>query len=166
MFLAYILLIWPCSIHFCFYGELAFSLVINLRGVDLNRTDIRTKASMQEHYCYCCHYRRDQFNPYLCCGRLSSQGQVDGYACVEEGRLTFIADQQRELRCEHMQGITDAVAKGSLDGASVGKQRILPASFTGGRRYMYQNYQDVVVFACLWHLIFLQLYLQSKVARN
>lgn len=64
----------------------------------------------------------DQFNPYLCCGRLSSQGQVDGYACVEEGRLTFIADQQRELRCEHMQGITDAVAKGSLDGAKVGKQ--------------------------------------------
>lgn len=124
--------------------SVAFSLVINLRGVDLNRTDIRTKASMQEHYCYCCHYRRDQFNPYLCCGRLSSQGQVDGYACVEEGRLTFIADQQRELRCEHMQGITDAVAKGSLDGASVGKQRILPASFTGGRRYMYQNYQDVV----------------------
>lgn len=126
------------------YGERGFQLGINLRGVDLNRTDIRTKASMQEHYCYCCHYRRDQFNPYLCCGRLSSQSQVDGFVCFEEGRLTFIDEHQGDFRCEHVQGIADAVAKGCLDGNSVGKRRILPASFTGGRRYMYQNYQDAV----------------------
>lgn len=138
MCLAYTLLTWLYSTH-CFnfpYGEHSFQVGINLRGVDLTRTAIRTKASMQEFHCYYCHYRHDQFNTYLYCGRLSSQGQVDCFPCVEEGRLTYIRDHQGDFRCENIQGIADAVGRGCLDGG-VGKQRILPTSFTGERRYMY-----------------------------
>jgi hypothetical protein len=51
-------------------------------------------------------------NPLLCCGRLSEQAKVDGYACVEESRLKYINDHQDELRCDYFQGLVDAVGKG------------------------------------------------------
>jgi hypothetical protein len=47
---------------------------------------------MQDYYCYQCHYRVDEPNPFLCCGRLSEQAKVDGYACVEESRFRYIND--------------------------------------------------------------------------
>jgi hypothetical protein len=43
-----------------------------------------------------------------------------------------------------MQGISNAVGKGLTSADSVGKRVILPASFTGGRRYQVMNYQDVM----------------------
>uniref|UniRef100_I1NTA5 Helitron helicase-like domain-containing protein n=1 Tax=Oryza glaberrima TaxID=4538 RepID=I1NTA5_ORYGL len=48
----------------------------------------------------------------------------------------------KKLRSETHQGISDAVARGDSDGKDVGTKVILPSSFTGGRRYMVQNYHD------------------------
>lgn len=88
--------------------------------------------------------KKNQFNPFLCCERLSSQSQVDSFASVEEGRLTYIAEHQDDFRCEHFQGVADAVGQGHLDGSSIGKKRIVPTAFTGGDRYGQQNFQDGV----------------------
>ena len=41
-----------------------------------------------------------------------------------------------------MQGITDAIGSGCVDGATLGKRIILPSSHTGGRRYFQENFQD------------------------
>ncbi len=56
----------------------------------------------------------------------------------------WIADHQADLHSECVQGIVDAIDKGETSGDSVGKRVILPASFTGGRRYMVMNYQDAM----------------------
>jgi hypothetical protein len=48
------------------------------------------------------------------------------------------------LRAETVEGIVDAIDRGVTNGDSVGKRQILPASFTGGRRYMVMNYQDAM----------------------
>lgn len=111
---------------------------------DLPVPEGRSHVSMAEYYCYCFHYKKDQFNPFLCCGRLSSQSQVDGFASVEEGRLTYIAEHQDDFRCEHFQGVADAVGQGHLDGSSIGKKRIIHAAFTGSDCYGQQNFQDGV----------------------
>lgn len=45
---------------------------------------------------------------------------------------------------ESIQGITDAISRGCTQGSEMGKMTVLPASFTGGRRYMMQNYHDAI----------------------
>jgi hypothetical protein len=97
---------------------------------------------MQEYYCYVCHYRPDQPNPYLCYGLLSSQAVVDSRACIDENRLWYILKNQDDLRSEYLQGITDAIGEGCVDGSDIGKRTILPSSHTRGRRYFVENFQD------------------------
>ncbi|RCV06252.1 hypothetical protein SETIT_1G148500v2 [Setaria italica] len=101
-----------------------FHLGIPYRRTDLLQAGAWKNVTMQTYACYNCHYRRDQPNPYLCCGRLFFQSAVDIFACVEECRLTWIADHQDDFRCEHFQGIIDAVSRGYVDGSSIGKQRV------------------------------------------
>lgn len=69
---------------------------------------------------------------------------MDARACVDECRLQYILDHQDDLRVESLQGVVDAVASGSIDGTDVGKRIMLPASHTGGRHYMLQNYHDAI----------------------
>ncbi|CAO2148949.1 unnamed protein product [Urochloa humidicola] len=126
------------------YGERGYQLGIRYQGSELFDDNCRAKVTMLDHYCYRCHYRMDEPNPFLCYGKLSEQAKVDSYACVEESRLKYINDHQDDFRSEYFQGIVDAVGKGTLDASSIGKKKFLPASFTGGRRYMTQNYQDAL----------------------
>lgn len=51
---------------------------------------------------------------------------------------------QDVFRSEYLQGVHDALVKSDSDGHDVGKRIILPASFTGGPRYMYKHYQDAL----------------------
>uniref|UniRef100_K3ZNF2 ATP-dependent DNA helicase n=1 Tax=Setaria italica TaxID=4555 RepID=K3ZNF2_SETIT len=88
------------------YGEQDFRL-----GISYRRTDL---------------LQADQPNPHLCCGRLSFQSAVDIFACIEECRLTWIANHQDDFRCEHFQGITYAMSRGCIDGSSIGKQCVIP----------------------------------------
>ena len=39
--------------------------------------------------------------------------------------------------------------QGETEGAAVGKRIVLPSSFTGGTRYLMQNYQDAMAI-CKW----------------
>ena len=80
----------------------------------------------------------------MCYGNLSSQAKVDARACIDENRLWYIIKNQSNLRIENLQGISDAVGRGCIDGNEIGKMTILPASHTGGRRYMIQNYPDSI----------------------
>ena len=123
------------------YAERGFQLDIPYVGVPRARS-VRDKMTMQDYYCYVTHYRLDQLNPYVCYGLLSSQSVVDARACIDEGRLWFILKNQDTFRADNMQGITDAVGNGCIDGSSLGKKTVLPSSHTGGRRYFLENFQD------------------------
>ncbi|CAH9148733.1 unnamed protein product, partial [Cuscuta epithymum] len=46
-------------------------------------------------------------------------------------------------------GLTDALLRGDINPATQGKRIVLPSSFTGGARYMIQNYQDAMAI-CRW----------------
>jgi hypothetical protein len=99
---------------------------------------------MQDYYCYQFHYRPDQPNPFLAYGLLSSQAKVDAWACIDGNMLSYILNNQGNLHTEHFQGITDAINRGCSSDREIGKAIILPASHTGGTRYMIQNYHDSI----------------------
>jgi RNase P subunit RPR2 len=122
------------------YGERGYQLGINYHNI--SDTKKRTKVTMHEFFKYHVHYRSSQPNPYLCYGRLSKQIIVDCRALEDEDMLQFIAKNQNKLRVEYLQGITDAIEKGLIQGDQIGKKVILPSSHTGCKRYMIQNYHD------------------------
>ncbi|KAI9078636.1 hypothetical protein K1719_039385 [Acacia pycnantha] len=63
--------------------------------------------------------------------------------------LNYIRKHQKELRVDLYSGLSDAVKRGETDPSSMGRRVILPSSFTGGARYMIQNYQDAMAI-CAW----------------
>ncbi|XP_019176171.1 PREDICTED: uncharacterized protein LOC109171573 [Ipomoea nil] len=63
---------------------------------------------------------------------------------VESSRLCYIRSNQKALRCEAYKGLSDALTRGEIEPNTQGKRIILPSSFTGGARYMIQNYQDAM----------------------
>ncbi|XP_014751337.1 uncharacterized protein LOC112268492 [Brachypodium distachyon] len=126
------------------YGEKGFYKGIKFVPVGDEPLVGRDVVSMLEYYCYRCHYRQGQPNPYICYGRLSDQAKVDAYSCIEFNRLSYISRNQNKLRGESYQGLSDAVGQGAATGRNVGFRILLPSSFIGSRRYLAQNYQDAM----------------------
>ena len=126
------------------FGERGYQVGVPYEGTESTSSNTRTKVTMQDYYRYMLHYRKNQPNPYLSYGALSSQIKVDARACIDENRLFYILDHQKDIRMESIQGITDAISRGCTQGSEMGKMTVLPASFTGGRRYMMQNYHDAI----------------------
>ncbi|KAL3637900.1 hypothetical protein CASFOL_018348 [Castilleja foliolosa] len=52
--------------------------------------------------------------------------------------------RKNKFRVDIYKGLEDAVVSGDCDPKSRGKRIILPSTFTGGARYMIQNYQDAM----------------------
>ena len=76
-------------------------------------------------------------------GRLLLQWVVDIYARIEQFRLTFIKNHQKEIRSEVYQGLVDAINNNtSLE--DIGRRVILPSSYIGSPRFMVQKYQDAM----------------------
>ncbi|ONM15846.1 putative replication protein [Zea mays] len=126
------------------YGDRGYHLGIKYTDVGQGDATCRKYVMMLEFVRHRSHYRLNEPNPFTCYGRLSNQLAVDAYSTIEASRLQFIADHQKELRCESVQGITDAIGRGLTSADSVGGRVIVPASFTGGRRYHVMNYQDAM----------------------
>ncbi|AQK52295.1 putative replication protein [Zea mays] len=126
------------------YGDRGYHLGIKYTDVGEGDVACRKYVTMLEFVRHRSHYRLNEPNPFTCYGRLSNQLAVDAYSTIEASRLQFIVDHQKELRCESVQGITDAIGKGLTSADSVGGRVIVPASFTGGRRYHVMNYQDAM----------------------
>ena len=95
------------------HGDLSWTFTFNKRDGKC--------VSTMEFYTY--HLMvRSNFNVILRSGRLLPQCIVDQYAKVKQGRLNYVFHNQRQLRAELYQGLSDAVAAGDTDGASVGRQ--------------------------------------------
>ncbi|XP_019179528.1 PREDICTED: uncharacterized protein LOC109174729 [Ipomoea nil] len=109
----------------------------------------RQRISPREFFCYRIQSRQSAPSTILFAKRLFQQFVVDGYTMVESGRLIYIRTHQKSLRCESYSGLTDALTRGELSPAAQGRRIILPSSFTGGARYMIQNYQDTMAI-CRW----------------
>lgn len=77
-------------------------------------------------------------------GRLFQQFVVDCFSMIESQRLHWIRMNQSTIRCDILSGLQEAIHSGETHTFAVGKRVVLPASFTGGPRYMFNNCQDAM----------------------
>jgi len=117
------------------YGTEGFHL-----DIDKQVTNNKSVSAM-EYYCYRL-MQRDGLNVVLRGCRLFQQYVVDACAKIELQRLNFIRYNQSNLRSEIYSGVADAVLANDADRA--GRRIVLPASFTGGSRYMHRLFQDAM----------------------
>ncbi|XP_019199897.1 PREDICTED: uncharacterized protein LOC109193510 [Ipomoea nil] len=104
----------------------------------------RIRISPKEYFSFYIHEKVNEKHTLLYSRRLFQQFLVDAYTMIEYARLVYIRTHQKSLRCEAYQGLSDALTRGELDPTARGKRIILPSTFTGGARYMIQNYQDAM----------------------
>ena len=74
---------------------------------------------------------------------------MDAWAQIEQTRLNFIKFNQNKLRSEIASTIVDTLPNeyGNNRLAEIGRKVILPSSFAGGERQMFQLYQDSMAIA-------------------
>jgi hypothetical protein len=98
---------------------------------------------MREFAAFYLFPRTRRFNVQLYGRRLFQEYCCDLWAINEQWRLSFIKNNQGQLRAESVRGLMDALPVGE-DPANIGQRVYLPASFTNGPRFMWQNYQDAI----------------------
>jgi hypothetical protein len=128
------------------YGEDDFHDNIMYHETHGSASMCRQKATMVEYYAYKLHDRPGEFNTPLRCGWGTQAYQVDAYCCIERERIDHYRTKgfQRKYRSTTYSSLSSCVSNGIWSGSSAGQRIILPASFTGGPRYLYQKYQDCI----------------------
>ncbi|XP_057417333.1 uncharacterized protein LOC130711645 [Lotus japonicus] len=102
------------------------------------------RVSLREFISFRIHERMREDSVILRSRRLFQQFLVDCYSMIEAQRLSYIKGNQKTIRRDFLSGLEEAMEKGDVDSASVGTRIVLPSSFTGGRRYMFNNCQDAM----------------------
>lgn len=70
------------------------------------------------------------------------------FASAEQNRLMYLRMHQPQLRASLYSGLEDAASSDhDLNLHDLGQRVVLPSSYTGGPRYMYQCYQDGLALA-------------------
>jgi len=72
---------------------------------------------------------------------------------IEAQRFSFINLNQKLIRSEILTGLQEAVNKGETDPSLIGRHVVLPVSFTGNLRYMFNNCQDVMAICKIFGYI-------------
>ncbi|XP_019195885.1 PREDICTED: uncharacterized protein LOC109189730 [Ipomoea nil] len=126
------------------YGEDGFREDMHFATHGTKQNFARKSVSQREYFAFRVHERSNEISTIMYAKRLFQQFLVDAYTMVESSRLLYIRSNQKALRCEAYKGLSDALTRGEVQPSSQGKRIILPSSFTGGARYMIQNYQDAM----------------------
>ncbi|GKC38416.1 retrotransposon protein, putative, unclassified [Tanacetum coccineum] len=117
---------------------------IVVKGFQSTRKTNRGYVTIKEYYAYVIQYIQEQGTTLLRGGRLFQQYLGDAYTAIEEQRLSWTRNNQDTLRVDLYHNACDAVTRGDTNAAGLGKRIVLPHTFTGGPRYMMQNYQDAM----------------------
>ncbi|KAL8160940.1 LOW QUALITY PROTEIN: hypothetical protein V2J09_012429 [Rumex salicifolius] len=72
------------------------------------------------------------------------------FLMIEKERMNYYRTHQKNIRADLYSNLASASTKGNTAPSSSRKRAILPSSFTGGPRYMMQNYQDTMAI-CKHH---------------
>ncbi|XP_019157524.1 PREDICTED: uncharacterized protein LOC109154109 [Ipomoea nil] len=126
------------------YGEDGFREDIHFATLGTKQDFARKSVSQREYFAVRIHERSNEISTIMYAKRLFQQFLVDAYTMVKSSRLLYIRSNQKTLRCEAYKGLSDALTRGEVQPSSTGKRIKLPSSFTGGARYMIQNYQDAM----------------------
>ena len=126
------------------YGEQGYHLNMMLANLGTSDMEDQKRMTMKAYYAYQLCDRVGGHSLITRAGRLFQQYVVNAYCVIEQSRTDFIRRKQNDIRSEYLSGIYDAISRGDRDGRDVGSRIILPASFTGGPRYMYSHYLDAL----------------------
>ncbi|MBW0559063.1 hypothetical protein O181_098778 [Austropuccinia psidii MF-1] len=100
-----------------------------------------SNISQSEWYAYLLFDGKDVISLPLRSKRLFQEFVVDLYLCVERSRLRYIRSNQRKLKVDMYQGLTETL---EVEGDVNGKKIVLPSTFKGGPQAMTQLYQDAM----------------------
>ncbi|OMO49907.1 DNA helicase PIF1, ATP-dependent [Corchorus olitorius] len=126
------------------FGEDGFTPNMRYAGSAASSGNIRQTLSMRDYYSYQIQHCSRQGETLLRGGRLFQQFCVDVLSSVQEGELLWLDNHQNDIMADIYSNVRDLVHRGDVDVSAVGKRIILPASFTGSPRYLYQKYQDAM----------------------
>ncbi|XP_057730390.1 uncharacterized protein LOC130945700 [Arachis stenosperma] len=127
------------------YREDGYQLNIGYRGEQPGYVPgRRTRVSLREFICFLLQIREHKDGIIHKCRLLFQQFIVDCFTMIESQRLYEIRMKQSTIRGEVLQGIEEAMRHGDDEASSIGTRIILPSSFTGGRRYMFNRCQDAM----------------------
>ncbi|XP_024007763.1 uncharacterized protein LOC112083883 [Eutrema salsugineum] len=125
------------------YGEDGFRLGIDIGYVDTSGRK-RTTVTMREFFAFRIQDRHGESPIIMMSGRLYQQFLVDAYTMVESNRLRYIWHNQKKLRCDSFDKIEQSGERGNNDLSEQGKKVLIPASFTGSKRFMRKHYLDAM----------------------
>ncbi|XP_076938850.1 uncharacterized protein LOC143607202 [Bidens hawaiensis] len=134
---------------FYIYGDDCYRVDIPHRDFRSLQKSKRPNCTMREYFAYRIQDRPNTFSLTLNGRRLFQQKLVDIYTMIETKRLNYIRNQQKVLRRESYENLHSLKNTGNQDMSSIGQRGILPSTFTGGSRYMMQNYLDAMA-VCRW----------------
>lgn len=113
-----------------------------------NRSRTRKTMSILEYYAYRLHQRATDSLHIFRAKNLFQQWIVDAWAATDQSRLFWLQRNQQKLRVDLYKGLVDTIAN---DAQAIlgnqGQRFILPSSYIGGSRFMFQLYQDSLAIA-------------------
>ncbi|GFR63246.1 DNA helicase [Elysia marginata] len=72
---------------------------------------------------------------------------MEVYAKIEYGCLQYLRHQQGKLRADSYGKLRDAIShQDNTDPRNLGQRIILPSSYTGGPRYMFEKQNDAMCY--------------------
>ena len=105
----------------------------------------RNTVTQSEYFKYRLHPHNNESNHIFMAGKLFQEYAVDAWATTEQRKLTWIKYNQKKIRADTYQGLTDAVtADPNANVQNIGQRLILPSSFSGSSRNMIQHCQDAL----------------------
>ncbi|KAL3513655.1 hypothetical protein ACH5RR_026372 [Cinchona calisaya] len=128
------------------YGEDGFGVDI-LRNVSQNPKKASNKrefVSMREYYAYRVQNRLNEVQTSVSAGNVFQQYIVDAFVAIKENNLNWVRANQEKIKADLYKGLRDTVVREDTTLVSAGRRFVLPLTFTGGPRYMVQNYQDAM----------------------
>uniref|UniRef100_A0A0D3BV68 Helitron helicase-like domain-containing protein n=1 Tax=Brassica oleracea var. oleracea TaxID=109376 RepID=A0A0D3BV68_BRAOL len=126
------------------YGEDGFRLGIKKRTTAATSSHKRQTISMRQWYAFRLHERENECHTLIHSKRLFQQFLVDSYTTIESNRLRYLRMNQKCLKSDSFDSIKQAEHDGKIDMHDQGSHFLLPASFTGGPRYMKNMYLDAM----------------------
>ncbi|CAN1166726.1 hypothetical protein LINPERHAP1_LOCUS4145 [Linum perenne] len=140
------------SLHFPLlfpYGNDGYHEMIRYNPLYVDPNRKRGFVSQNEYYNFRLQYRRVEGKTLIRSGKALQHFCIDAFTTIEQNRLIYLRLNQKKLRADLYNGLQDALNRGDLNSQNLGNI-ILPATFTGGVRYMMQLYQDAISI-CQFH---------------
>ncbi|XP_029148314.1 uncharacterized protein [Arachis hypogaea] len=109
---------------------LEMDIIVQFMSNKLQRIDVLHPLYLALQYPLLFPYEKDGFRQF----------SIDAYTTIEAERLSFIRHNQPILRVDKYNPLHESLVRGEANVVSTGQRIILPSSFTGRPRYMFNNF--------------------------